>query len=209
MSFLRHQIKKRVFQFVDTISDSALFAGIVLIGGLGSSWYMVEAGSLLTTRSIGPWVIWTAEARPDADPYTQAHFARSSSLNLSTSVAGTYTARTDSDGLRLHSSCEYAIEGEDLPADWWSLSVFDERGRLIANPARRYTFTSDTVALDADGTFKVALAREARPGNWLPTAGAGRLVLVLKVLTYNAATAAQITDSDEITPPVIRRVYCR
>ena len=64
--------------------------------------------------------------------------------------------------------------------------MFNDRGELIANPAQRYAFTSQSIALRPDGTFAVALAREASPGNWLPTGGAGRLALMFT--TFDAGT---------------------
>ena len=109
MSFALHRLRKRVWAGIGHTADWALFIGIVLIGGFGSSWYMVEAGSMLTTSRVGPWVTWTAAARPDADPYTRAHYVRLGVLPLSAEYAQIYFARTDSDGRALHSSCEYEI----------------------------------------------------------------------------------------------------
>lgn len=207
MRFTLHLVKKRIAAAVSLLADWALFLGIVLIGGLGSSWYFVEAGTRLTTRTIGPWTAWPAAAKIDADPYTRAHFARAGSLPLGSDAARTFVARTDSAGNRLHSSCEYSVDGRDLPANWWSIAVFDDRGRMISNPAQRYAFTSETIALEPDGSFKVALARDARPGNWLPTGGAGRLALVLTVLDPKSAGAAH-TNPAAIMPKVTQ-VQCR
>lgn len=210
MHFVLHRVKKRIQAFIIKVSDWAIFIGIVLIGGLGSSYYMVSAGSTLTTRTIGPWTTWKHEGRSDADPYTRAHFARSGTLNLTTDIATTYLASRDSDGLRLHSSCEYRISGKTLDARWWSITAFDDRGRLIRNPSDRYTFTSDTVAISADGTFTVTLARDARPGNWLPTAGAGRLTLAMTLLESEAAIAGDTEAEAELFElPTIQRAGCR
>jgi len=203
------RLKKTVLGALSALTDSAFFMGIVLIGGLGSSWYMVEAGTRLTTQSFGPWVTWTAAARADADPYTRAHFARLGALHLSSQVATTYIARTDSDGTRLHSSCDYLIEGRMPDSEWWSLTVFDESGRLISNPAHRHAFTSDTIAPNPDDSFLVVLSRDARPGNWLPTGGAGRLAVVLTVLDQNALTLPTTADTFSKTLPTVRRMPCR
>ena len=209
MNLAFHQLKKRLSEFFDRIADAALFTGIVLIAGLGSSWYMVEAGSLLTTRNFGPWALWTAAARSDADPYTRAHFARLGALPMSTEVSLTYFAGTDGDGRRLHSSCDYVVEGRDLPRHWWSLTVFDERGRLVSNPVDRYTFTSSTIALNPGGTYTVRLARDARPGNWLPIGGAGRLTLVFNVLDLGIGTSEREADDETTRLPQIKREICR
>jgi hypothetical protein len=157
---------------------------------------------------VGPWLSWTSAYRADADPYTRAHFARSGTLQVSAEIAATYLARVDSDGLKLHSSCEYAVEGTDPAGSWWSLGVFDEDGRLIPNPAERYAFTSDTISRSADGRFVVSLARDARPGNWLPTRAAGRLVLVLTVLDPRGTSLVKAADPELESLPAIKRLDC-
>ena len=120
----------------------------------------------------------------------------------------TYIANSDSDGRRLHSSCDYSVEGREPGTSWWSLTVFDDRGELIANAADRYDFTSQSIALRPDGTFSVTLARDARPGNWLPTGGAGRLALVFT--TLDATTPLLAKSSEGRKPlPEIRRIQCR
>lgn len=209
MKLTLHKLKKRAYAFISTASDIALFVGIVLIGGLGSSWYMVSAGSSLTTQSVGPWVMWTNEGRAAADPYTRAHFARAGRLNLSSDVAGTYVATTDQDGIRLHSSCEYAIAGKDIEASWWSLSVFNQKGRLIPNPAGRHAYTRDTIALRPNGEFIITLARDARPGNWLPTGGAGRLAIVMHALEPEGTFSGNPDEENTMVLPDIQRVACR
>lgn len=208
MRFALHLFRKRVTAALGVVADWALFLGIVLIGGLGSSWYMVEAGTRLTTRTIGPWSAWPAAAKVDADPYTRAHFARTGTLPLGTDAARTFVARTDSAGNRLYSSCEYLVEGRDLPANWWSIGVFTDKGALITNPAQRYAFTSDTIALQPDGTFTVSLSRDARPGNWLPTGGAVRIALVLTALDPRTTASATLTDASAAMPK-ITQVQCR
>ena len=181
-----HKFKRRFLTASARVIEGLIVAAIILAGGLGSSRYMVEAGSRLTTARLGPWMTWTSAARPDADPYTRAHFVNAGTLPVSTEVQRTFVARTDGTGDRLHSSCEYLVEGRLPKAEWWSIAVFDERGKLIANAADRYAFTGQTVALASAGNFSISLAREARPGNWLPTGGAGRLALVLNIADNRA-----------------------
>jgi hypothetical protein len=185
-----------------------MFAVLAVAGGLGSSWYMIEKGSSLTTRAYGPWVVWTAAGRADADPYTRAHFARRGTLPVSTSIALTYEANIDSDKRRLHSACDYAIEGEEPSAAWWSLAVYDERGRLIENAAERYSYNSATLMRAPGGRFSITLARNARPGNWLPTGDAGRLTLVLNFEEPQVSGPGQDEAGGQGLPR-IRRLACR
>ena len=103
--------------------------------GIWSSQFMVSRGSLLSTDSYGPWQHWRNLGRDFADPYTKAHIANSGKLRIASNSAGIFEARTDNLGARLHSSCNYVIEGSNMSGMWWSLAVFDARGRLIANDA--------------------------------------------------------------------------
>lgn len=185
------------------IANVIIFIVVAVIGGLTSSWYMIEKGSPLTTRKQGPWITWTAAGRADADPYTRAHFLRRGTLPVSSALAQTYQATTDSDGNGLFSTCEYVVEGIEPDAAFWSIAVFDDQGRLIRNAAERYSFSSSTLMRTPGGRFGVTLARNARPGNWLPTGGAGRLTLQLRIEEARGA------DKADPVLPVIRRLACR
>ena len=148
--------------------------------------------------------MWTSAAQRDVDPYTRARYAKIGALPLSTSVAATWEARLDAAGSRLYSSCEYLIESEPIDATWFNIAVFDDNGLLIPNPAERYSFSSQTLSLNPDGSFFIVMARDARPGNWLPVGGAGRLTLVLTMIEPRNA------GSDTARPlPTIRRIGCR
>ncbi|HEX5958713.1 MAG TPA: DUF1214 domain-containing protein [Hyphomicrobiaceae bacterium] len=186
----------------------AVFAAIAFGGGLGTAWYMIEAGSRLSTRAFGPWVTWVTAGRPEADPYTRAHVARNGLLPISSTAELTFKAKTDSQGRRLSSSCDYTVIMEDFDPAWWALAVYDNKGRLVTNPAERYSFNSDTSMRGTDGRTVIALARDARPGNWLPSGRGNRIVLVLMV--QDAGWAAAVHDGASIKPlPQIVRSGCR
>ena len=176
--------------------------------GVWSSRYMVARGSPLSADMYGPWQQWRDIGRESADPYTRAHMITTGKLRISADSAGTFEARTDSQGARLHSSCNYVLDGSNMRGLWWSLAVFDARGNLIANDADRYEFTADTVAPNPNGSFVVSLGRDARPGNWLPTSGAGRLVLVFTVLDPATGLSAEERATRDKLLPVITREGC-
>ncbi len=209
MYYQIYRLKQHLRGFFRIISDWALFIGIVLIGGIGSHWYMVQAGSMFSVTRIGPWESWENAARHNSDPYTRAHFARLGTLPLSTDISRTYVARHDDDGDPLYSSCDYSIEGHDFAARWWSITVFDDHGALISNPAGRYAFSRETVAITPHGDFVISMARDARPGNWIPTGGAGSLAIMLVLQNGNVSIAENRRQRDEETLPKIVRVKCR
>lgn len=176
--------------------------------GLWSSRYMIARGSPLSVETYGPWQQWPAIGREGADPYTKAHMISTGKLRISSDSAGIFEARTDSEGARLHSSCNYVVDGENMRGLWWSLGVFDSRGKLIANDADRYEFTADTIAPNPNGSFVVSLGRDARPGNWLPTSGAGRLVLVFTVLDPATGLSTEQRAERNKHLPIITREGC-
>jgi hypothetical protein len=187
-----------------------LFAFVVVAvgGGLGTAWYMIENGSRLSTRTFGPWTTWTAAGRIDADPYTRAHTIRNGLVPLSSTLEVTYRAKTDSRGGRLHAGCEYVVVVDAFDGAWWSIAAYDGRGRLIHNAAERYAFSSDNAMREPDGRAVITLARDARPGNWLPTGSASRVNLVLTV--QDAAYAAAVYEGRPVKAlPAIQRTVCR
>ena len=200
---------RAIATIVNFVMRGAVFLAIAILGGFGSAWVMIHSGSQLTAATVGPWVTWTSAGKMDADPYTRAHTVQLGLLPLNSTLALTYQAQTDAAGQRIHSSCVYIVDLSALDAEWWSLAVFDDRGTLIRNAANRYAFNASTIMRDADGGARITLSREARPGNWLPTAGAGRLILSLSVQDPRWVTAAVEDQGRSRALPEISTVSCR
>lgn len=185
-----------------------MFLGALVIG-LGSAWYMIEEGSALTTSQIGPWSVWRSAGKPDADPYTIAYMARAGRLPINATTALYFFAERDNDGAALESRCEYVIDGKPINSAWWSLAAYDGTGRLIPNKAGRHSFNRTDVARRADGSFRIVLARSARPGNWLPSAQQGTLKLVLRAYSLRDAERIVGSGTNELSLPTIRKVVCK
>jgi hypothetical protein len=111
--------------------------------------------------------------RPEADLYTRARVAMDLLLALGTPETVYFTAATDSEGRLLESRCEYRIEGQALPARWWSVTTYGPDRFLIPNDAGRYSLARDTVLTSPEGTWQARASREIRPGNWLPSGPPG------------------------------------
>ncbi|MGL4397675.1 MAG: DUF1214 domain-containing protein [Hyphomicrobium sp.] len=188
------------------VTAVALTAAVTL--GVYSSRQMIARGGPFSTEVLGPWQHWTSAGQADADPYTRANLAQSGVLRLSSEVAGVFEATSDGLGAYLHSSCNYLIEGPSTNGQWWSLAVFDSGGKLITNESERYTFTSDTAAMNPDGTYIITLGRDARPGNWLPTSGAGRLTLIFTLLDPAMGLSPEERAERYKLLPAVRREAC-
>jgi hypothetical protein len=196
----------------DSMRSLGYFIGtfaVALLLGIGSAWYAIDRGTPLTTETAGAWRSWTSEGHPDADVYTKAHVARSGRLPLTSTVARYFTARTDSSGRALTSSCEYVLTGSPINARWWSIALYNEEGGLIANPSDRYSFNNEELVRRADGTYRITLARNARPENWLPTGEPGQsLTLMLRVYSPRETDPLGIGLVPDNRLPTIERTTC-
>ena len=183
---------------------------VALVLGIGSARYMIEEGSPLTTKRVGPWTSWISEGNPNTDPYTKAHLARSGRLPLTSTTARYFEAHTDDAGHELNSACEYSIEGSALNARWWSIALYDEHGSLIDNPSQRWSFNSEEAIRHSDGTYRLNLARTARPENWLPTGDDTdrKLVLMLRIYGPRDIDTSGIGQIPDDRLPKIERKAC-
>ena len=107
------------------------------------------------------------------------------------------------------------IMGFGMPGEAWLGSLpflgsfraiyFDNRGTGQSDkPGGPYT-----IARMADNSFIVTLARDARPGNWLPTGQANRLVLVLTLLESSGSSDLIDQGRTARALPTITKVACR
>ncbi len=202
------RVRRAIQSALGLILKITTFVGIALFGGLFSSWYVINNGAVFNTERSGPWVKWTMGGRLNSDPYSLIRYDRESMLVFSSTFVSRFEATFDDEKRRLHSACHYAISGQ-LPTDtWWSLNVYDAEGRLIPNDSGRYGFNSATVVTGADGSFRIDLAREARPGNWVPTSRAGRLAVILEIQN-RTGDAGVPADDESPALPSIQRIGCR
>ena len=169
---------------------------------------MIEAGSRLSTRTFGPWITWTAAGRPEADPYTRAHTARNGLLPVSSTLELTFRAKTDSRGGRLTSSCDYTIVLQDPSPPGGALPCSMARAGWCRTAPSAMPSTSARPCASRTAATAIGVARDARPGNWLPSGRSGRIVLVLTV--QDAAFAASVHDGGQAKAlPEIQRTGCR
>jgi hypothetical protein len=158
------------------------FAVLSVTLGIGSAYYVIENGFAIVAPSSGPWKTWVNAGSLAADPYTRARTARLGDLPITSASGLTFIAKTDSDGRQLSSDCEYEIVARPLAAVWWSIALFDGDGELIRNKAGRHAFNSQNLTVLPDGTQRVILAPNARPGHWLPSGEDHDLTLVLRMI---------------------------
>ena len=169
--------------------------------GLGLTQFALTRGTAFGAITIGAWTAWPKTGTSDIDPYARAAIARSGELPIGSGDGVAFFASSDDAGRSLDGRCMVAITGTTPAARFWTITLYDLDGRLVPNAADRYGFTSQEIARRADGSFEIALAPRARPGNWLPTGGIDRYVVVLRLYDTPVGVATR-TAKDAPMPAV-------
>lgn len=190
------------------LTQFLLFAMLALILGLGTAWHMIRQGTQFTKALNGPWESWYLAGNPQADPYTRAHFVHVGTLPITTTNARYFTARRDNNDEKLKADCTYLIEGENIRALWWSLAVYDQKGRVFSNKAQRYAYSNRNIFLERNNDFKITLAHNVQTGNWLPLNGDSAFILVLRVYQPEQPFELNDTNQEVQSLPKITRVKC-
>lgn len=180
-----------------------LIAGIV---GLGATWTTATHGVNVGTLTIGAWTARPRSGTSDIDPYARATIVRSGELPIGSGDGVTFLADTDDKGRPLDGGCDVLVSGVTPAARFWTLTVYDMKGRLVANTLQRYGFTSQELVRAADGSFAVKVAARARSGNWLPTGGIHRYVLALRL--YDTPVGIATRSQKDAPMPAIATTGC-
>ena len=157
---------------------------------------------------VGGWRSDFAIGSKAADPYTKARVARHGLLGLAKSEAVYFTRTVDGEGQPLRENCDYKISGAAMPADWWSITLYDGESFLPAN-------TDDALSIDAtrlnagDGPWEAIIsAQKPEAGtSWISSRNAGEFDLTLRLYV----PSDKLLESPERTlkPPVVERIACK
>lgn len=183
-----------------------LTMAIATIVGLGLTWNTATRGVEIGTLTIGPWTARPRVGTSDIDPYARATVARSGELPIGAGDGITFRATADNAGKKLDGRCDVVVSGVTPPARFWTLTVYDTKGKLVANTLQRYGFTSQEVVRASDGSFTVRIAPRARSGNWLPTGGISRYQLLLRL--YDTPVGVATRSQKDAPLPSITMEGC-
>lgn len=159
--------------------------------GLGTTLLALKEGTPFGAISIGPWTAWPGTGTSDIDPYARALVARSGELPMGAGDGIAFIARQDDTGKPLDGRCDVIVSGTTPQARYWTLTLYDAQGRLVANSLGRYGFSSQEAVRNSQGAIEIAVAPRARAGNWLPTGGVDRYMLVLRFYDSSAGVASR------------------
>ena len=185
----------------------SLFAfAVAALVGLGMTWFTLTRGVAFGDVTIGAWTARPKTGSSDIDPYARANIARTGELPVGTGDGVAFYAYTDDKGQPLKGNCVVAVSGVTPAARFFTITLYDPDGRTVPNGAERYGFTSQELARKANGSFEVLVAPRARPGNWLPTGGVDRYVLVLRL--YDTPVGVATRTQREAPMPAISERSC-
>ena len=169
--------------------------------GLGLTWLALSKGLAFGGVSIGAWTAYPKIGTSEIDPYARATLARTGLLPVGSGDGIAFVARADDRGRAFDGRCDVTVSGITPPARFWTLTLYDPDGRLVANSVNRYGFTSQEIVRRSDGSFDIVMAPRARPGNWLPTGGVERYMLVIRF--YDTPVGVATGASREVPMPTI------
>ena len=179
----------------------ALVGGLAV--GLGAAWAITGGGLSGGAIVNGPWSTSLGFGTKATDPVTRAAVARAGLLALPAKETVYWSAKTDAAGAPLDGNCRYGLSGAPLDARWWSVTIYDEAGYLVANPANIWSVNGANVALDAKGQWRVTIApTKPATGAWLPGTKGQPFHLTLRM--YNPGRAFRANAARAVLPRIVK-----
>lgn len=185
---------------------SLLAFALAAVVGLGATWMTLTRGTAFGGIRIGAWTAWPKTGTAEADPYARAVIARTGELPIGSGDGVAFFAKTDDGGRPLDGRCDVVVSGVTPSARFWTITLYDPSGQFVASSVNRSGFTSQELIRKMDGSFDLEVAPRARPGNWLPTGGVERYVLVLRL--YDTPVGVTTRASREAPMPSIVTREC-
>ncbi|WP_407180444.1 DUF1214 domain-containing protein [Bradyrhizobium sp. STM 3562] len=179
---------------------------IAAVVGVGATWMATTRGTEFGTLTIGAWTARPKIGTADIDPYSRATLIRNGELPIGTGDGIAFTARRDDRKRLLDGRCDVVVSGVTPPARFWTLTLYDSKGHLVANSLQRYGFTSQEIVRSADGSFEIHIASRSRAGNWLPTGGIERYTLMFRL--YDTPVGVATRSARDAPMPAIATVGC-
>jgi hypothetical protein len=179
---------------------------IAAIVGLGLTYLSLTRGTAFGGLSIDSWTAWPKSGTTDVDPYVRASIARSGRLPTAMGDGVSFTLQSDDEGKALDGRCDVVISGVTPVARFWTMTLYNPDGALVANSTNRYGFTSQEIVRRSDGTFELVVSPRASAGNWLPTGGVDRYELILRL--YDTAVGVSTKAGREVPMPDVMTRSC-
>ncbi|MEM6586083.1 MAG: DUF1214 domain-containing protein [Pseudomonadota bacterium] len=184
-------------------------ASALMMSGLWSSKKPMEFGDI----DVDGWVSDFAVGSNAASPYVRARVARHGLLALAKSEAVYFVRDQDNSGERLRAECTYRLSGTDMPASWWSVTLYNTADSMLP-------FNEDgALSVDATSIIRpdqatsgpwqaiIAPQRPADAPNWISSRGSEGFDLLLRL--YVPENALLSDPQATLPPPSIELLRCK
>ncbi len=164
----------------------------------------------LGSEEVNGWLI----ARTDMGDYGTNYAARAvvahGGLGANLPADAIYPAgRVDAAGDQLNGDNAYVLRfaADEVPPvrAFWSLTLYDDRGFFVDNPADRYALRGERLTANPDGSVDIYVQSQSpgpdKEANWLPAPDGGDFNLMLRLYWPEAP----IVDGDWNPPAVVRQ----
>jgi len=178
---------------------------VALVLGVGSALCAIKSHAKRSWLQNRSWRVNLDIGSKNTGLYSRAAVARAGLFALNKSETIYYVAGTDDEGKPLTSDCDYRIEGKDLDARWWSITLYGADFFLVPNDQKRYSFNGQNVKRKQDGSYVIFVSRTAKQDNWLPIGDQDQFYLTLRL--YNPAKSVY-ANPGRIELPSITREVC-
>lgn len=175
--------------------------------GLGLTWVSVNKGFTTSGLTIGAWTARPKSGTIDIDPYSRATVERNGTLPVGLGDGVTFSATTDDDNHPLDGRCNVVLDGTTPQARFFTVTLYEPDGKLVSNALNRSGFTSQELIRAGDGSFQISIGPRAQPGNWLPTGGIERYMILLNL--YDTPVGIQTRAGRETPMPSVTLGKCQ
>jgi len=171
-----------------------------IIFGIASAYLVINFSPAFLWIQNGVWKTSLVAGSENADPYTRAIVAKNYLYVLNKSEAIYFIAESDGER-KLSRNCDYRVVGKDLPARWWSITVYGEDNFLIPNEYNIYSVTSANVVKKND-SWTIYISKKPKGENWIPLSGEGGFYITLRLYNPDQKVYERV-ESMEL-PKIIR-----
>jgi hypothetical protein len=187
-------------------------AGLILGAAVGGGGALAAAGIIGPGLRMGGEIDaggWSSDwtiGSETANPWTRARVARHGLLALTKDEAVYFTRNTDEAGDRLSEACTYTVSGGAMPAQWWSVTLYNAASYLPLNTDNALSFDQTDAAAAANGwSFTIAPQKPA-DGEWVSSRAAGAFDLTLRLYKPSADLIAD--PGSTLAAPRIEKTSC-
>lgn len=169
--------------------------GLVLglsVGG-ALAWHASGNGFRHGAVRNGVWSTSLGYGTKSGDALTRAAVARNGLLALPVTETIYWAASTDSSGAPLNGSCTYRLSGPRVDSRWWSITLYDAKGYLMANKANIWSVSSAAFSQEDQREWRITISPNApENGRWLPSVRGKTFELTLRMYNPGAAFRADM-----------------